>query len=179
MFKAPPCSGTAKTKEVYKKYREAGVTCPNGNLEVWGKKLFEAYCPGKAHLVGWKEWLKRLCDSVEIFGEGYVIPNMVQGVEMAKPFGFDKVEDAVESTSEGFEFLMSHGIVPRQNHWCVEKESYLKDNVSPPLDYFIQINMKWYEIWNKYKLPPVAGFGHMGPGRSRNQNSTFMEIGPS
>jgi len=168
---------TAKTKDVYKRYREAGVTCPNGNIEVWDKRLFKIFCPGKDRLVGRDEWIKRVCDSVEIFGEGNVIPNIVTGVEMAQPHGFKTVDEAIKSVEEGYEYLMSHGVVPRHNHWCVEKASLLAGNVSPPLDFFIRANIAWYETWNKYKLPPINGFGQMGPGRARNQNSAFLDMG--
>ena len=39
----------------------------------------------------------------------YVIPNFVAGVEMAKPFGFATVDEAIASTVEGLDFFMSRG----------------------------------------------------------------------
>ena len=38
---------------------------------------------------------------------GKVQPSFVSGVEMARPHGFKTVDEAVKSTTSGFEYLMS------------------------------------------------------------------------
>jgi hypothetical protein len=110
----------ALKEDDYKRLRDAGVDAVHSNPEVWGKEMFKNVCPGKYAYVGWEEWIKRVVKSVDVFGEGNVNPNFVAGVEMAKPFGFTDVDAAVKSTAEGFDYLMSHGVVCRYNSWCVE-----------------------------------------------------------
>lgn len=114
---------------------------------------------------------------MDIFGEGNVCSGFVAGVEMAHPWGFKTVEEAVRSSTEGMEFFMSHGIVVRPISWCVEGLSDLGGQPPPPTDYFIQIDRNWFEIWLKYNLPPHAMFSEMGPGVNSYPNSGAMDMG--
>jgi len=164
----PICLQTApKTKEVAKRYRLAGVTSHETNLEVWDKDLFERICPGKAKHYGWDNWVRLMCDEVDVFGEGNISPCLVAGVELCKPFGFGTVDEAIASNYECFDYLMSRGVIPRPFHWVIEPGSGLaKENPeSPPLEYFIRMDIAWQETWRKYRLPPVRRFNIMGPGR--------------
>ena len=77
------------------------------------KRLFEWINPGKNRRVGLAVGCSSMIDEVDVFGEGNVRPNFVGGVEMAKPYGFETVGEAVKSTSDGVDFMMSHGIIPR------------------------------------------------------------------
>ena len=167
----------ALEEDDYKRLRDAGVDTVHSNPEVWGKDLFKMVCPGKDKYVGWDEWIKRVVKSVDIFGEGGVTPNFVAGVEMAKPFGFKDVDEAVRSTSEGFNYLMSHGVVCRYNSWCVEPLSALGGQEPPPLDYFVKISKAWYESWKKHDLPPIRGYGRMGLGRSSWYHASHYDCG--
>ena len=101
----------AQDKDTMKHYRTAGVDCHHSNMEVWEKRLFEWINPGKNRRVGWDGWVRSRIDEVDIFGEGNVRPNFVGGVEMAKPYGFKTVAEAVKSTSDGVDFMMSQGII--------------------------------------------------------------------
>lgn len=170
---------TALTKAECKLLKEAGVNCHHANIEVWDKDLFEKYCPGKAAKVGRDEWIKRVCDSVDVFGEGCVVPTFVSGCEMARPWGFEKWEDAVGSMKEAWEVLMSHGVTPRSSSWIIEPNSVLGQYDQPPipLDYFIENDISWYETWKKYNLPPIYNFSPMGPGRSLSINSGHLDMG--
>ncbi len=122
--------------ENVKRLKVAGVTVHNANLEVWDKKLFQAIAPGKEKYVGYDLWLRRLVESVDILGEGRVSPNMVSGVEMAQPWGFKSVKEAVKSAAEGFEYLMSHGVIPHLDTWCIEPGTALAGHPPVPLDFF-------------------------------------------
>ena len=102
-----------------------------------------------------------MCDAVEIFGTG-VQPSFVSGVEMARPHGFTSVAEAVKSSSAGFEYLMSRGILPRLQQWRREPSTALcKEAEQPPvpLDFYIQSTRDWYELYQKYrsKLPRFGG----------------------
>jgi hypothetical protein len=168
----------AYEKKEVKILKDTGVTVYNPNLEVWDPKLFETLCPGKAKYVGREVWIRRMLDSVDIMGEGNVSPNLVTGVEMAQPYGFKTVSEAVGSNREGFEFMMSHGVIPHLDSWCIERESDLGGHPPIALEFFIEVDKVWFEIWNKYKLPAVTGYGPMGgPGRAYYGNSAHVDMG--
>ena len=164
--------------ENIKRFRDAGVTVHNANLEVWDRRLFEIIAPGKQKYIGYDLWVKRLLDCVDIMGEGRVSPNMVSGVEMAQPWGFKTVAEAVASAREGFEYLMSHGVVPHLDTWCIEPGTVLAGHPPVPLDFLLQADIAWYEIWRKYKLPPFEGYGPMGaPGIAVYGNTASVDMG--
>ncbi len=165
-----------KPKDLIKKFWELGMDAHNPNMEVWDPNLFKAICPGKSRMVGWENWVRLTCDEVDVLGEGAVNPNFVCGVEMCRPYGFKTVDEAVKSTSEGLEFYMSHGVVPRFVSWAREWGSYLKSQPPVPLEFFVRIVRAHYETWRKYCLPSVKGYGPMGAGYAINANSSFMDM---
>lgn len=174
-----PCRITvpAKPKDVLKRYKQSGVTVYQPNMEVWDKRLFEIICPGKDRLIGRDQWVKYLLDAVDVFGQGNVSSTFVVGVEMAQPWGFKDVGSALKSTLEGWDFLMSHGVIPKPNQWCVEPGSALRDQKAPPLEYFVETDRGWYETWKKYTLPPISSLGPMGPGRALYPNTGTFDMG--
>lgn len=170
----------AKPKERLQAYKDAGVDCHHANIEVWDRRLFAIICPGKQRFVGYDQWLRWLVESVEVFGEGRVVPSLVSGVELSEPDGFKTIEEAIASTAAGLEYLMSHGVTPRVPQWCIEPLTVLgKSNARRlvPLEFFIEINRIWYQTWKKYNLPKLHGWPHMGPGESLYQNSAFLDMG--
>ena len=160
-----------------RKLRDGGVDVHHANIEVINKELFNVICPGKAKFVGYDEWIRRVVASVDMFGEGNVLPSVGAGVEMSQPYGFNTVEEAVVSMTEGMDYLMERGVIPRLNHWCIEPLSALGNNSPPPLDYFIQVDRAWYELYVKHKLPPLRGYS-MGPGVSTYHVSAILDMGP-
>ncbi len=169
----------AKTKKDCKRMSEAGVTNHNANIEVWDKELFRIICPGKESLVGYDEWIKRVIESVEVFGEGNVCPNLVVGVETCQPWGFKSIDEAVKSTLSGLDYLMAHGVTPRVTPWCVEPLSALGNNQPPPLDYHIRVIRGWHELFSKYRLDQQSGVGPMGPGRSCYPTAAWLDFDPA
>ncbi|MFC1860938.1 radical SAM protein [Chloroflexota bacterium] len=136
--------------EGWKRLHDTGIPYIQPNIEVWDKRLFEIICPGKAETIGRDEWIKRVIRSVDFWGVGNVNPNFVCGIEMAKPFGFENIDDAVESTGSGYDFLMSNGVLPRQgNFWCVEPDSKLGGSEPPPLEYYIKLGKRYLEVREK------------------------------
>jgi hypothetical protein len=147
----------AKPREALRRYRALGLDSHHADMEVWDRRLFEWICPGKAKRVGWDNWVRWLVDSVDVFGEGAVKPLFVAGVEMAQPHGFKTVAEAVASTTEAMEYLMSRGVIVRFNQWRREPSTFLvREHPQPPvpLDYYMQLLGNRYEIWKKYSLPP-------------------------
>ncbi|MBI4330993.1 MAG: hypothetical protein HY673_06915 [Chloroflexi bacterium] len=146
----------AKDKTALKEYHRRGVDLYTCNLEVWDKRLFQWICPGKSQRVGWEEWVKRLVDAVDVFGERHVLPTFVCGIEMARPYGFKTIDEAVRSTTEGIRFLMSNGVMPRFNQWIREPGAYLqkKYNQPPvPPEFYLHLMRNYYENWKRYDLP--------------------------
>ncbi len=170
----------AKDKETMKRYRAAGVDCHHANMEVWDRRLFEWIDPGKARRVGWENWVKWMVESVDVFGEGNVRPNFVCGLEMAKPYGFETVSEAVKSTSEGIDFLMRHGVFPRFNQWRREPGANLgSQHEQPPipLEFYIQLMRNYYETWKKYKLPlPYHNSLHPEKRVMGREHGTYNDI---
>ncbi len=145
----------AKTKDELSWLRKEGLDGHQANMEVWDARLFEWINPGKARRIGRDDWIKRTLDSVDVLGEGNVRPNFVAGIEMAKPHGFATMKDALASTAEGLEVLMSRGVDPRFNQWRREPRSnLLREHEQPPVptEYYIRLMSKRYEIWKKYGL---------------------------
>lgn len=164
--------------ECIKRFRDAGATVHNANLEVWDRRLFEIIAPGKEKYIGYDLWVKRLLDCVPVMGEGRVSPNMVSGIEMAQPWGFKTVPEAVASATEGFEYLMSHGVIPHLDTWCIEPGTSFAGHPPVPLDFLIQADIAWYTTWRKYKLPPFEGYGPMGsPGIAVYGNTASVDMG--
>ena len=162
----------ARPREEVQRYKDAGTDHIHFNMEVWDKKLFSWINPGKAERVGWDNWVQWMCDAVEVFGTGMVQPSFVSGIEMARPHGFQSVTAAVDSTCGGFEFLMSHGILPRPQQWRREPATALcREAEQPPvpLEYYILLTRTWYELYQKYrsKLPQ---FGTRKPGLLAERN---------
>ncbi|EHP69643.1 biotin synthase-like enzyme [Metallosphaera yellowstonensis MK1] len=168
--------------ETLGKFYEAGVDYYHPNLEVWDPKLFSLISPGKDRLIGRNEWIRRTLEAVKVFGVGNVSPNFVAGIEMAYsdnfPYGFRRVEDAVKSTAEGIEFLMSKDVVPKFDTWGLEPLSWFgRAGVTPPpLEYYAELYVKYLELKVRYGLPWPKGLGEAGPGISKAPATGFMDM---
>ena len=168
----------ALPKEEVRRFREAGVQIYHPNYEVWDPHLFEVLCPGKARYIGREEWIRRILGAAEIFSPSQVIPNFVAGIEMARPYGFQSIDEAIASTSEGLDYFMSQGVVPRFTTWCPEPLSVLgkRNPEGAPLEYHVRLLRAWREKHEKYRLAPPPGYGSPGIGRAVFSVSSFMDV---
>jgi hypothetical protein len=159
------------------RFKDYGIRIYHPNYEVWDKRLFEIICPGKERYVGRDEWHRRIFDAAEVFGARYVIPNFVAGVEMARPFGFASVDEAIASTAEGLDHFMSRGVTPRFTTWCPEPTTPLgRDNPEgAPLEYHIRLLEIYRETLEKHGLQPPPGYGPAGAGNAVFSVSSFMD----
>ena len=159
------------------RFKDYGISIYHPNYEVWDKRLFSLISPGKERYVGREEWHRRIFDAAEVFGARYVIPNFVAGVEMAKPFGFETVEQAIASTAEGLDHFMSRGITPRFTTWCPEPTTPLgRDNPEgAPLEYHIRLLETYRERLDRHGLRPPPGYGVAGAGNAVFSVSSFMD----
>jgi len=160
-----------------RRFREAGLTSFDHNLEVWDRRLFQWICPGKSRHIGRDNWVRMMVEAVEELGQGHIITNMVMGVEMARPYGFETVSQAVRSTAEGFDFLMRNGVLPQPTSWCVSRLSDFRDQEPPPLEYFIEIDRAWYGLWKLHRLVPPSPWYCVGPGVSDYPHGAAMDMG--
>jgi len=168
----------ALPREAVQRYRDYGITIYHPNYEVWDARLFSLICPGKERYVGREEWHRRILDAAEVFGPRYVIPNFVAGVELAKPFGFRTVEEAIRSTVEGLDFFMSRGITPRFTTWCPEPATPLgRDNPEgAPLEYHVRLLEAYRTALERHGLQPPPGYGKAGAGSAVFSVSSFMDV---
>ncbi|ABP95018.1 Radical SAM domain protein [Metallosphaera sedula] len=168
--------------EVLPKFYEAGVDYYHPNLEVWDERLFSLISPGKSQNVGRDEWIRRTVEAVRVFGVGNVSPNFVAGIEMAYspdfPYGFRRIEDAVKSTAEGIEYLMSRDVTPKFDTWGLEPRSWFGiHGVSlPPLEYYLELYRVYRDLRREYGMPWPRGLGDPGPGVSKVPASGFMDL---
>lgn len=171
----------ALPKADVQRFKDYGIQIYHPNYEVWDKKLFELYCPGKERYVGREEWHRRILDSAEIFGPRNVIPNFVAGVEMAAPHGFTTVNEAIDSTAEGLEYFMSRGITPRFTTWCPEPTTPLgKSNPEgAPLEYHVRLLETYRAVMEANGLSSPPGYGPAGAGRAVFSVSSFMDSLPA
>jgi len=160
------------------RYKDYGITIYHPNYEVWDKRLFEIISPGKQRYVGREEWHRRIFEAAEVFGARHVIPNFVAGVELARPFGFRTVDEAIASTTEGLDHFMSRGITPRFTTWCPEPTTPLgRDNPDgAPLEYHVRLLEAYRAALRRHGLQPPPGYGEAGPGRAVFSVSSFMDV---
>src|SRR3954470_8269357 len=171
----------ALPKADVQRVKDYGITIYHPNYEVWDKRLFSLISPGKERYVGREEWHRRIFDAAEVFGARFVIPNFVAGVEMAKPFGFETVDEAIASTTEGLDFFMREGITPRFTTWCPEPTTPLgRDNPDgAPLEYHIRLLEAYRDTVEKHGLKPPPGYGVAGAGNAVFSVSSFMDALPA
>lgn len=156
--------------------KAAGLRIYHPNYEVWDRAKFEALCPGKARYVGRDEWVKRVCDAVEVFGKGCVIPNFVAGIELSRPHGFDSIDEALDSTGEGLRYFMERGVLPRFTVWCPEPYSELGTNEPAPLEYHVRLLDLYKRTLESVMKVAPPGYGPPGLGRSVFSVSSFMDV---
>lgn len=171
----------ALPKADVQRFHDYGIRIYHPNYEVWDKRLFELYCPGKQRYVGREEWHRRILDSADVFGPRNVIPNFVAGVEMAAPFGFATVGEAIDSTAEGLQFFMSRGITPRFTTWCPEPTTPLgrANPQGAPLEYHIRLLEVYRATMEANGLSSPPGYGPAGPGNAVFSVSSFMDSLPA
>lgn len=158
-------------------FKEHGIQIYHPNYEVWDEAIFRQVSPGKERYVGREEWHRRILDAREIFGARQVIPNFVAGIELARPYGFTSIDEAIHSTAEGLDFFMSRGVTPRFTTWCPEPTTPL-GHANPegaPLEYHVRLLEVYRETLERYGHRPPPGYGPPGPGRALFSVSSFMD----
>lgn len=150
-----PCQlicSAVKKEQLERLYAQTGVTSLTMDIEVFGEELFKRICPGKSRWVGYKEWKKRLVDAVDIFGPGRVNTGIVSGVELVRPFGFSREEDALKATLEEAEDLAAQGVSTVNMVWVPRPGSALSNEKNASLEYYVRLAWGLQELRRKYRL---------------------------
>ncbi|NJD53962.1 MAG: radical SAM protein [Candidatus Methanoperedens sp.] len=134
--------------------KEAGATAYEPHIEVWDEKLFEWICPGKSKYYGRQYWINSAIAAVDIFGKGNVCTQIVGGAEMAQPYGFKTIDDAVNSSLEGAEFYAQHGVSLSLHILRIGQTSYFSKikHQAPPLEYYVRMAQGIRDIRRRYKI---------------------------
>jgi hypothetical protein len=144
---------TPLEEDQYIKLKEAGLEGFGCYFEIWDEEKFSLICPGKAKYVGRDKWLERSLNAVKIFGRGNVSAGWVPGIEMApSPYGFEDIDEAVNSTLEGYKFLIEHGIAMAGSNWSIMpgSEFYRMGATPPPLEFYVKLDLGRYKLYKEY-----------------------------
>lgn len=136
-------------------YEQTEITSYCPNIEVADETLFRKLCPGKEKWVGYREWIRRTVDAVEIFGKGNVYTQVVTGAELAEPDGFRSMDEALESNLKLCEFFAKNGVNFMSMVWRPHKAARLGFQPMPPLEYYVRVTKGLYEIRKEYGLVSV------------------------
>ena len=124
------------------------------HIEVWDENLFKWICPGKAKWSGRDYWINSALKAVDIFGEGHVCTQVVGGVEMAQPYGFKTIDDALKSTFEGAEYFSRHGVTISSTIWDSGKGSvfFTQKQKPPGIEYYLRLTQGLHDIRKNYGI---------------------------
>jgi hypothetical protein len=139
-------------KQLRRIYDETGLTSYSPNIEIWDEEISKWLCPGKHRWPGHSEWIRRTVDAVEIFGKGNVSTQVVAGAEMAQPYGFQTVSEALKSNFEACEFYAKNGVVFLSMIWHPHRACRLGKREMAPLDYYIELVKGLHAIRKSYGL---------------------------
>ena len=136
--------------------KEAGAAAVSYNLEVWGREMFAAVCPGKNRFIGYDAWLQRLAEAADVFGPGNVLTAMVAGIEVDHPQGCSSVEEALDAAEQGADWLITHGVAPVYSlHWSTRHATYGHVS-SPAFDYFLRLAQRVDRLRRRHDLTTPA-----------------------
>jgi hypothetical protein len=139
-------------RQLARLHEETGLSSYTTDLEVLNERLFNWICPGKAKLVGYREWRERLFRAVDIFGRGNVNTGIVGGVELARPLGLQSEDDGLRATLDEAEFLAERGVTTIHTVWVPRPGSPFRDQEAPSLDYYIRLARGLHHLRARHRL---------------------------
>ncbi len=146
--------GTAFSEaQLERLHRETGLMSYTADVEVLDERLFGWICPGKARWVGYREWKRRLVAAAGIFGRGRVNTGIVAGVELARPEGFAREDDALDAVLSEADGLAEQGVSTVFIVWSPRPASALGDQRNASLDYYIRLAKGLHALRVEHRLP--------------------------
>jgi hypothetical protein len=151
-FPSQLISSSFNEEQLARIYEQTGLLCYTSDLEVLDEERFNWICPGKARVVGFQEWRRRLIASVDIFGRGRVATVLVSGVELAQPHGYTSEEEALKATLDGAEELAAQGVSAVGCVWTPREGSVFHNQKTPSLEYHLRLAIGLDRLRRKYGL---------------------------
>ncbi|MDO8673457.1 MAG: hypothetical protein Q7O66_18775 [Dehalococcoidia bacterium] len=134
---------------------DAGLTCFETNIEVWGAEIFAGVCPGKNKYKGFERYKETFQEAVDIYGVGNVCCNFVAGVSMMPENGHKTWQESRDSMIEGFRWLTKNGAFPFFIALRLGVGSPYGDDKSnwdklPPMEYYLDSAIAHHELMTEY-----------------------------
>ena len=141
-------------KDKMKILYDAGCECFGVYFEVWGDEKFKVLCPGKAKWNSFDRFLSQAEDAVEVFGWGNVHGGFVSGAEMM--YGYNDINEAVQYSLEGYEYLLERGIIPGGTQLTIEPGTilYQEGQTEPPLEFYCMLDLGRRDLFEEHKAYP-------------------------
>ncbi len=139
-------------RQLAKIYENTGLMTYTSDIEIPNEALFAWICKGKHKEVGYREWKRRIIAAVDIFGAGNVSSGIVGGCEMAKPHGIKDEDEALKIVLEEAEDFASQGVSMVHCVWVPMQGSAFHNQVTPSLEYYVQLAKGLSGIRQKYRL---------------------------
>lgn len=117
-----------------------GIKNVQYNIEVFGKKDFENYCPGKMQ---YEKFIEKFGQAVNLLGRGKVRSNIVLGLQ------------EIEETINGVEEFAKMGIVCDYSVFQPKKGTALEKKEAPQFEYVEKFTHDLIEIYKKYDMKPI------------------------
>lgn len=112
------------------------------NTEVFNKKLFRKYCPGKEKSIGRDSILKFLEYAANILGKDKVYSVLIGGLE------------PIESLVDGLYYLAERGITPIINILHTDPDTPLENFPNPSINNIFEMGKALEEVYTKYDMKP-------------------------
>lgn len=132
-----------KSDKLLKWLAKHGPDTISFDIEVFDKKLFEYYCPGKNKQIPYEDWLKIFKKAAKYFGKNRVKIGFVCGLGPLK------------SLVKGMEFVGKLGLVPAFNIFHPDEGTPLRNHARPSSRYVLRAVKEQERIYRKYGLIPV------------------------
>ena len=136
-----------KNYKILKDIKETGLDSIAFDLEIFDKKLFTKYCPGKSTFIGYDCFIESFKMARDIFGHSNVKVGFVGGLE------------PIESLKNGMEFFGKMGISIAINVFHPDQNTELEYRSRPNKEYLIEMARFQSYVYKKYNLTPVFPFG--------------------
>ena len=132
-----------KSNKLINLLKEKGLNTIAFDIEVFDKKLFEKYCPGKTKYFGHNLMIEKLKYAAKVFPKNSVKAGFVCGLE------------PLESLIEGMEYFGKLGISSSLNIFHPDPKTPLEKMPRPKKEYILKACQEQDRINQKYDLVPI------------------------
>lgn len=134
-------------EELLANLKKSGLDSIAFDLEIFDKKLFAQYCPGKEKYLGHDNFLHSFAIARKILGHNNVKAGFVGGLE------------PLESLEAGMNFFGRQGISIAINVFHPDINTEFSNRSRPTVDYLLKMVKAQSKVYKKYRLKPVFPVG--------------------